>query len=49
MGSKLKPSTIEIFIEVTKNGVKDKIKTMYACRYNNLSKKEQKALEELKH
>ena len=40
--------TIKTFIEATKNGAKDELKTTRTCRYNNLSEKEEKALKELK-
>ena len=40
--------TIETCIEATKNRVKDELKTIRGCKYTNLSKKEQKALQELK-
>ena len=32
-----------------KNRVKVEPRTMYTCRYNNLTQKQQKALKELKH
>ena len=38
--------TIETLIEATKYGVKDELKTMRACKYINLSKKEQQTLQE---
>ena len=41
--------TIETFIEATKNVIKDELKTIRTCNYINLSKKEEEALEELKH
>ena len=45
----LRAMYIETFIEATKSEIKDELKTISACKYTNLSKKEQKALEELKH
>ena len=41
--------TIESFLVATKGGFKDKLKTIRACKYTNLSKTEHKALEELKY
>ena len=41
--------TIKTFIEATKKGIKDEPKTIRTCKYTNLSKKVQKALQELKH
>ena len=41
--------TVETFIKATKSGVEDELKTVRSCRYTNLSRKEQKALKELKH
>ena len=40
--------TSEIFVEPRKNGIKNKLQTICACEYTNLSKKEPKALEERK-
>lgn len=40
--------TIEIFIEATKNRVKDELKTIQTWTYTDPSKKEQKSLKELK-
>ena len=40
---------IKTFKEATKNRIKDELKTIRACKYINLSKKQHKALEELKH
>ena len=33
--------TIENFIEATKNGINDELKTMRTCKYTNVSKNEQ--------
>lgn len=44
----MKIITIKTFIEATKIRIKDELKIKRTCKYSNLSKKEQKGLEELK-
>ena len=44
----MKIITIKTFIEATKSRIKDELKIKRTCKYSNLSKKEQKGLEELK-
>ena len=40
---------ITTFTEATKSEIKDELKTIRGCKYTTLSKKEQKALEEIKY